>query len=151
MDMQCWVVTDNNCWWITLFEKWVSKTHQCMCAPSSGKGLLPYPDTLNPKLSSGGERVVGGRGWLPCKFNDFLYKHRFSLAPWIVFWDLQKAKYAILLTGTPALSRPIELFKQVWCDLVLSKVLSLEIPTSISDLRIFTHLFDMLCWFLLLL
>jgi SWI/SNF-related matrix-associated actin-dependent regulator 1 of chromatin subfamily A len=26
---------------------------------------------------------------------------------------LQKAKYAILLTGTPALSRPIELFKQV--------------------------------------
>jgi hypothetical protein len=26
---------------------------------------------------------------------------------------LQKAKYAVLLTGTPALSRPIELFKQV--------------------------------------
>jgi len=26
---------------------------------------------------------------------------------------LQKAKHALLLTGTPALSRPIELFKQV--------------------------------------
>jgi len=26
---------------------------------------------------------------------------------------VQKAKHAVLLTGTPALSRPIELFKQV--------------------------------------
>lgn len=36
----------------------------------------------------------------------------------LTFWLLQKAQYVILLSGTPALSRPIELFKQVYNILI---------------------------------
>lgn len=48
----------------------------------------------------------------------------------------QKAEYAILLSGTPALSRPIELFKQVHTKAVLFSY----IMTMLGMIKLFQNL-----------
>uniref|UniRef100_A0A2P2M0R0 SNF2 N-terminal domain-containing protein n=1 Tax=Rhizophora mucronata TaxID=61149 RepID=A0A2P2M0R0_RHIMU len=48
-------------------------------------------------------------------------------------FQFQKAQYAILLSGTPALSRPIELFKQVILSVILESIQTSSVWSYCND------------------